>query len=118
MLNDYEAAFEDSRKALVIDDKLKEGYDCQIRCLLATGDHNGAIKLVQKLNEIDPDNDKRYAEQCKQQRSSVEEAIRCIEKNNFKTAGMYRIVNFTTIFSNEIMFDFRIRLQSIISMRR
>lgn len=87
-MHDYDGALADSRTAIVIDDKLKDGYDCQIRCFLAIGNTAEAEKAVEQLMKIDPNNNTPYAEQCKQQRSSVENAMQCFEQNDFKSAGM------------------------------
>lgn len=90
MKGDYDRALEDGHSAIAFDDKLKDGYYCVIKCCLALGNIDGAEQAIQQLIEIDPDIDKSYGEQCKQQRFLVDEAKRCFDKRDFKSARMCR----------------------------
>lgn len=90
MKGDYDRAIKDGYCAIACDNKLKDGYHCVIKCCIALGDIDEAEAAYNQLIEIDPDNDKSYGEQCKQQRFFVEEATRCLEKKDFKSAGMCR----------------------------
>lgn len=92
MMCDYKAALNDCRMAIALDNKFEKCYVRAAKCCLTLGDMVATEQVVKKWREIEPNSDavKSTEQQCNHLRQIEEKATQSYEKQDYRTAGMWR----------------------------